>query len=1400
MKGKEQTVKNKISSQRYRPVVSRFLLSLLPLAALFVFSGHAARAGAGADSQTSPDTGLVVLESTSDSMLIELRAPAPTFETITENDQQFDLVALDDSYQWTEIAGRPQLPVRYTLLGIPNLATVQVEVLEVDEERLPGHFVVYPVPERVTSLAPEPGERIVDPAEPLAAGTEYRFAFDAAFYQQDVRYPAAIVEIGDKGFMRDQVVSRLKFHPLRTNPARGELWFASRIRVRLLFDAPRSTTLGLAAAAPASGSDPLAPRATSFDEALASTLLNYQQALAWRVPRQRAPVRALQPAAASSDENRYRVEVVDEGLYEISYETLSAAGAPVDQIDPQTLRMEFAGQEVAIELIGAEDGAFDPGDGLRFYGLSADSIYTWRNVYWLSFDGSPGLQVTTRSVPPGSSGETPQSFRSVAHFEDSAYYQSELPREGFEQDRWYWTFTRFRERGAILSRTVTITLEIPTTVPFTATLRPRLQGATSRFLQNPDHYARFFVNGQQVGEAYWDGYTAFQGDFTFDGSLLQPGINTFTLNTPGGLPDVSEDVVFLNWLEIEYQQAYRAVDDQLRFQASGAAGQIIRVDGFSTAAVGLYDVTDPGRMARLTDFAMANTGGAYRLSFSPAADGQTRSYLAVTSPRFQAPVALVQDTPSQLHDPSQAADYLVITHGDFLPAAQALAAHRARTGFSPLVIDVQDIYDEFSAGLLSPVAIRDFLAYAYQNWPDPAPAYVLLLGDGVYDFKDYLGYGASTYVPPLLDAVDPFIGETATDNNYVTIVGNDPLPDMHIGRLPANSPAEAWTMVNKTIDYETAPEAGDWRYNLLFITDNADTAGNFYYLSNEVADNLAPSPYQVNKIYYGQNYSDILATRNAVRSAITQGALLANYVGHSSITWWAAEILLAANDVASLGNGSRLPVMLPMTCYDGYFHSPIFSSLAETLVRANARGAVASWSATGQGVATGHDYLHRGFYEAVFYSGVRRLGPATLAGKLKLFSDDFRFQDLIETYGLLGDPALELNLPNADLMLNMGVTPPRPVQQGDILTYTITYANNDLATVPQAVLTAAIPSALVDIAVTSSDPGVVARPGTRFVWDLGALEIYQGGRITVTGRVPDALLPLDAPYTAGSRVLSVWKEDDLRNNKGGPLQVPVLPADLAVDLEAVSGAVGPGGPISVRLAYRNNGPARVAGAQVALPLPAWFQDPLFSFVGPQPTWHPGSNLIWDLPLLLAGEQGAIIVQGTLSSDASASMLPLQLQAAVAAGWPDNIAANNTTAPVAIDALLPDAYEPDNSPAQATPLPVPGASLEHTYSFEGDFDWLRFVAEAGVRYRLRIENLSAGGDTVLSLHDASGARLEKNDDFFPGSGWSGLDWTAPADGVYYLAVTRSPDSAAAYRYDLTLATVGFSTFLPALAVH
>jgi len=146
---------------------------------------------------------------------------------------------------------------------------------------------------------------------------------------------------------------------------------------------------------------------------------------------------------------------------------------------------------------------------------------------------------------------------------------------------------------------------------------------------------------------------------------------------------------------------------------------------------------------------------------------------------------------------------LIITHRDFAASIGSLKSLRLSQGLSVAVVDVEDVFDEFSYGDKTPQAIKDFLAYAKSSWKK-APRYVLLVGDASLDPKDYLGYGDSDFVPTKL--IDTGFMETSSDDWFVDF-NDDGLPELATGRLPFRTQNEAVTMVSKILSYERSRPA-----------------------------------------------------------------------------------------------------------------------------------------------------------------------------------------------------------------------------------------------------------------------------------------------------------------------------------------------------------------------------------------------------------------------------------------------------------------------------------------------------------------------------------------------------------------------------------------------------------------
>ena len=324
-----------------------------------------------------------------------------------------------------------------------------------------------------------------------------------------------------------------------------------------------------------------------------------------------------------------------------------------------------------------------------------------------------------------------------------------------------------------------------------------------------------------------------------------------------------------------------------------------------------------------------------------------------------------------------------------------------------------------------------------------------MVGDGHWDIldTDYPYTTAPVYIPPNLSWVDPIQGEVDSSNLLATIVGDDPLPDVLIGRIPVNSSQELMNVINKIMVFEQAPFQS-WQLNNTFIADNTpDAVGNFPAMADYIINEYIEPGFTPIRIYQDVfNCPDPLyptacqeVTQEIMETVNITGTLFMSYIGHASVQNWSHERIFVLSNIASLTNSGKLPVVLSMDCLDGYWiHPTLQPSMAEVFLRTANYGASATFSPTGLGVGLGHYTLMEGFFGAVYQEGLWEMGAAALGAKIALYNAGY-FRDMLHTYTVFGDPALKFPSP-----YGLSVSPTSAEQQaspGTQLNYTIQISN-----------------------------------------------------------------------------------------------------------------------------------------------------------------------------------------------------------------------------------------------------------------------------------------------------------------------------------------------------------------------
>ncbi len=676
-----------------------------------------------------------------------------------------------------------------------------------------------------------------------------------------------------------------------------------------------------------------------------------------------------------------KIGVRARGWYRVSQPVLLAAGLD-PQVDPRTLRLYLEGVEQALLVKGAGDGHFDPSDVIEFYGVGVDTPSTDTAVYWLTGGSGTGLRVQTPPASPAGPA-APARFWGTVERKDRSIYFAAL-RNG-DAENWF---------GALISNgdpaDVTLTVRHPDpAAPTGAMIEVILQGVT----ETPDpvsHQVQVRVNGTIVGTVVFEGRDRGASTLTFPSGILLEGSNVVHLEAMNGDADLS----LFDTLRLSYWHTTDADDDKLELTAD--AQQTLTIRGFAGSAVRVVDVTDPEGVLEL-----ATAAGPVPLSVDVQTPGTgTRTLLAFTEATIGAPAFVVANLPSSLHLASNATDYVIISHADFLTQMAPLATLRATQGHRSAVVSIDDVYDEFGFGQQSPRALKDFLSRARATWSVP-PRYVVLVGDATFDPRDYAGLGFGDFVPTRLVDMNEIELETASDD-WFTDINDDSRPDFAIGRLPVRTASQASTVVAKLTGYDAEP-VGAWSTSLALVTDTDDATVHFRSSSADLETRL-PSSYVPHRL--DRDVLGVSTLRSDLFGLVNQGQLIVNYLGHgSTYIWGKTGELLTTADVGSnwTTTGSRLPFVIAMNCLNGFFQG-IYGeeSLAETLLRSGG-GAVAVWASSSLTDAEPQGVMNDELFKVVFNGSQATLGDAVTAAKGAVANLDVR-----RSWVFFGDPAMRL--------------------------------------------------------------------------------------------------------------------------------------------------------------------------------------------------------------------------------------------------------------------------------------------------------------------------------------------------------------------------------------------------------
>jgi len=738
-----------------------------------------------------------------------------------------------------------------------------------------------------------------------------------------------------------------------------------------------------------------------------------------------------------SSGNWYKVKIEKSGIYKVSYEELSAMGFDVS-VHPSTISVYGNGgsplpeknddfryddlYENPIQVIGGEDGSFDNGDYILFYG---EGPMTWKynpvnqafyhnisyykdfSYYFITSVSSNAKRVEDITPPTGTPDVEVSDFTDYAVHEIDEHNIAGIGRTWFGEIFDYTTEYDFA-------------FSFPNTIKNVENAFFRGSFASKAYSSNA-FYIEINSNQEEIISIptlnptnRYEYAKGVESKFTFAPT------NDNLVVTLKFVRSSNTSVGYLDYFELNVQRNLIFSGDQMRFRKVLNDAQIAEYNlNTSGQQLKIWDITTP-----VNPYNVEYQGQGNSISFKSDAT-EIREFIAFNNNSFYS-VEFVEEVPFQDLHGQRNIDYLIITHPDFLEEANRLADyHRSNSNLSVFVSTIDQVYNEFSSGGQDITAIRDFAKMLYDD-SDPGRElkYLLLFGDASYDYKDILPDNTN-YVPcwESVRSLD-IVSSIATDDYFGFLddgegqeFDND-LVDIGIGRFVVATPEEATAAVNKTIHYSknTVKTMAPWRNVVTFLADDGDA--NRHLKDAERLSTIFDTAYQVYNIskIYADAYEQIStpsgqtapAVNQAINDRIEKGTLIFNYSGHGGEIGLGHERFLQVPDIQSWTNWDKLSVFITATCEFTRYDDPTRVSAGELVFLNEKGGAICLFTTSRATFAGSNLALNMAIYRNNMFSKIDgeypRFGDIIRRSKLYGTANDKKFV-------LIGDPACRMAYP-----------------------------------------------------------------------------------------------------------------------------------------------------------------------------------------------------------------------------------------------------------------------------------------------------------------------------------------------------------------------------------------------------
>ncbi len=756
-----------------------------------------------------------------------------------------------------------------------------------------------------------------------------------------------------------------------------------------------------------------------------------------------------------SDGDIYKFAVTETGVHKLDFSFLKdELGIPIGDIDPKTIKLYGNGGgmlpepvsafryddlvENAIQVVGEEDGNFDSGDYILFYGEGAskwfynktkgefnhpENFHDTKNYYFIKISAGTGKRISSKASASGSTFTT-TTFDERARFEEDRVNLLHDWSQGQGSGRkWYGDLFKLQTTPNIYDDQFDFPDIVPNSpVKITASFAGRIFNGSAGWME-------VVANG-----------TTFKTDnfSTTKGGATDPYANTRSINSEfnsaNGKFNIavtfrksgasSNNQAWLDYIELNFKRKLIMAGDQFAFRDTASMYQAVSTFQLSSvpANVVIWDISDPLDPVQQE----INISGT-ELSFSAETQNEERpkEFIAFNETgSFFGAEAGGKIENQNIHG-IDGVDFVIIYNKEFSEQAMRLAQHRANLDdISVVLVDIDQLFNEFSSGRKDVTAVRDFAKLLFDRTDQFK--YLLLFGDGSYDLRN-LNKQGNDFIPAFetVRTLSPI--QSYPSDDYFALLnegegGNieSGSLDIAVGRLPVKTAQEAEDVVNKIVNYDTNPVTlGDWRNRIVFVGDDQDNnrhTGD----SDEIAERIGGKNKNLNidKIYIDAfpQISTPGGTRvplatDALNSDMFKGVLAVTYLGHGGSKGWAQERILKINDILAWENKDKLPIFITATCSFSGFDDPGFTTAGEEVLLNKRGGAIALFTTVRSVYASSNKRLTRAAIDTLFFKFDNKIPPIGEVLRVAKNQSGASLQNS-RKFLLLGDPSMRLALPN----------------------------------------------------------------------------------------------------------------------------------------------------------------------------------------------------------------------------------------------------------------------------------------------------------------------------------------------------------------------------------------------------